>query len=139
MKVRTVQSPGFHCRAFDAPPPAGRQYRVLRPGTVFGPTLEVSLTQVVHRGVARAFLTGRIQGPQGPEWVNLWSNRNAQGALAPTPYAYQTNDPVTDPGLGAEVRELPMDTSREGGGGAADPGGARRRPELYEALGIREP
>ena len=106
---------------------------MLLPGTVFGPTLEVSLTQVVHRGVARAFLTGRIQGPQGPEWVNLWSNRNRHGTLAPTPYAYQTNDPVTDPGLQAEWRELPRNEADEDGSDAAGPGGADAPHEVPEA------
>ena len=140
MKVRAVQAPGFHCRAFDAPPPRGRRYRVLLPGTVFGPTLEVSLTQVVHRGVARAFLTGRIQGPQGPEWVNLWSNRNRQGTLTPTPYAYHTNDPVTDPGLRAEwrelpkqLRELPIEETDDDDDGGAGPGVAGTPQETPEA------
>ena len=89
MVVRTMKSsPGFECRAYNLLPPEGKLKRIFQQGEIFGPVEMVVQDQSEHGSFVAVMVTG-LDGH--PEWVNVWSNRNRQGAYVGTDYAYPCN------------------------------------------------
>ena len=92
MVVRYSTSPGFCCKAFNAPAPFGTNHRRLNPGAAFGPVLGYSHTKAWKDGYLYVFVTARIRDRGHDEWVNVWANRNLEGWPRSVHYAYVWGD-----------------------------------------------